>query len=307
MRIAVLGAGAVGGYYGALLARAGHEVGFVARGQALEAIRARGLAVRSGLGDFTVTVRAEPDPALLGKAELAVVAVKTYSNPQALPLLRPLVGPETVVLTLQNGVDSAEEVAGVVGKDPVLAGATYIGVSVAEPGVIEHVGTARRIVFGEAFPPPRLTTRVSELAATLSAAEVDAEGVADSRVALWEKLIFLAPLAGSTAAARLPIGPCRDDPEFRETASRAMSEVEAVARAEGVPVAPDVHDQKMRYLDSTHPAMRSSMMMDVVAGRPTEVEALLGGVVRRGRALGIATPVMQALYGVLRPLAGGRV
>ncbi|RPJ63508.1 MAG: 2-dehydropantoate 2-reductase [Acidobacteria bacterium] len=306
MRIAVLGAGAVGGYYGALLARAGHEVGFVARGQTLDAIRSRGLTVHSGLGNFTASVRAEADPALLGGAELAIVAVKTYSNPEALPLLRPLAGPETSVLTLQNGVDSADEVAAVVGERHVLAGATYIAASLAEPGVVEHVGTARRIVFGEAFGPPGVTPRVAAVAAVLAEAGVQVEAVDDCRVALWEKLIFLAPLAGTTAAARLPVGPCWADPAFREVTARAMAEVEAVARAEGIAVAPDVRDQKLRYLDNSPPTMRTSMMMDVVAGRPTEVEALLGAVVRRGRARGVATPAIETLHGVLRPLAGGR-
>ncbi len=306
MRIAVLGAGAVGGYYGALLARAGHEVGFVARGQTLDAIRARGVTVRSGLGDFTAPARAESDPALLGEAELVVVAVKTYSNPEALPLLGPLTGASTSVLTLQNGVESAEEVAEVVGQAPVLAGATYIGASVAAPGVIEHVGTARRIVFGEAFGPPGVTGRVSGVTAVLAGAGVEAEAVDDCHVALWEKLIFLAPLAGMTTAARLPIGPCWAEAAFRQATARAMAEVEAVARAEGVPVAADVREQKLRYLDNSPPGMRSSMMMDVVAGRRTEVEALLGAVVRRGRARGVATPVVEALYGVLKPLSGGR-
>jgi 2-dehydropantoate 2-reductase len=307
MRIAVLGAGAVGGYYGALLARAGHEVGFVARGQTLDAIRARGVTVHSGLGDFTVPARAESDPALIGEVELAIVAVKTYSNAEALPLLGPLAGGSTtLVLTVQNGVESAEEVAAVVGKARVLAGATYIGASVAAPGVVEHVGTARRIVFGEAFGPPGVTARVSNLAAVLAGAGVEAEAVDDCRVALWEKLIFLAPLAGMTAASRLPIGPGWAEPAFREATARAMAEVEAVARAEGVPVAADVRDQKLRYLDNTPPAMRSSMMMDVVAGRRTEVEALLGAVVRRGRARGVPTPVVETLYGVLKPVSGSR-
>jgi 2-dehydropantoate 2-reductase len=203
-------------------------------------------------------------------------------------------------------VDSGEEVAAVVGRDHVLAGATYIGASVAEPAVVEHVGTARRIVFGEAFERGGVTPRVAAVEALLAAAGVQAEAVDDPRVALWEKLIFLAPLAGMTASARLPIGPCWAEEAFRDATSRAMAEVEAVARAEGIPVAADVREQKLRYLDNSPPAMRSSMMMDVVAGRRTEIEALLGAVVRRGRSRGVATPVLETLYGVLKPLAGGR-
>ena len=150
MRIAVIGAGAVGGFYGARLAQAGHDVTFVARGANLDAIRARGIRVKSGLGDIALAVRAESDPARIGPVDLVVVAVKTYSNPQALPLVAPLVGPGTMVLPLQNGVDSADQLAAIVGPGPVLGGTTYIAVTLVEPGLIEHVGSVRRIVFGEA-------------------------------------------------------------------------------------------------------------------------------------------------------------
>ena len=305
MKIAVIGAGAVGGFYGALLARAGHDVALVARGPNLQVIRSGGLSVRSPLGDFVVFPRADDDSTRIGVVDLAILAVKTYSNPEALPLLRPLVGPRTAVLTLQNGVDSAAEVAAVVGEDHVLAGATYIGVSLPEPGVVEHVGTARRIVMGEAFGQAIVTERLMVIETAFRRAGIDAEAVADSRSALWEKLVFLAPLAGLTGAARLPIGPLRAAPEFREAAMRAMGEVEALARAEGAVLPADVCDQKMAYLEASSPAMRSSLMMDLVAGRPTEVEALLGSVVRRGREAGVATPVMQALYAVLSPFSRG--
>jgi len=299
MRIAVLGAGAVGGFYGARLARAGHQVSFVARGRNLEALRSSGMSVRSDLGDFVVYPAAESDPVRIGTVELAIVAVKTYSNGEALPLLKPLVGPGTMVLTLQNGLDSAAEVAAVVGEGHVLAGTTYIGVSLEAPGEVLHVGTARRIVFGEAFGPARVSERVARLEEVLRGADIHAEAVADSRTALWEKLVFLAPIAALTAAARLPIGPLRSSPEFREAAMRAMREVESVARAEGVGLPADVCEQKMAYTDATSPAMRSSLMMDVVAGRQTEVEALLGGVVRRARQHGVPVPAMQTLYAVL--------
>ncbi len=306
MRIAALGAGAVGGFYGARLARAGHHVSFVARGRNLEAIRTSGMSVRSELGDFVVYPDAEADPAAIGTVELAIVAVKTYSNAEALPLLRPLVGPGTLVLTLQNGVESAADVAAVVGEDHVLAGATYIGVSLEAPGQVRHVGTARRIVFGEAFGAPRATERAGRIAEVLRAADIDAEAVADSRAALWEKLVFLAPLAALTAASRLPIGPLRAGPGFREAVMRAMREVEAVARAEGVALAADVCEQKLAYMEASPPSMRSSLMMDLVAGRPTEVEALVGGVVRRARGHGVPTPAMQTLHAVLGVHAAGR-
>jgi 2-dehydropantoate 2-reductase len=305
MRIAIVGAGAVGGYYGARLAQAGHDVTLIARGANLEAIRAEGVRVRSAAGAFAVPVRAESDPALVGPVDLVVLAVKTYSNQQALPLVPPLVGAATAVLTLQNGVDSADELAAVVGRAPVLAGTTYIGATLVEPGVIDYIGTVRRIILGEAFGDRVVTDRVSRIREALAAADIQADAVADSRIPIWEKFIFLAPVAALTAAARLAIGPAWAQPAFREAVNAAMAEVEALARHAGVAVAADVREQKMRYLDASPPAMRSSMMVDITSGRPLELEALVGTVVRRGRAAGIATPVLAALYGVLKPFENG--
>jgi 2-dehydropantoate 2-reductase len=305
MRIAVVGAGAVGGYYGARLAQAGHDVALIARGANLEAIRTRGLRLRSAAGELVVSVRAESDPALVGPVDLVVLAVKTYSNPQALPLVPPLVGPGTAVLPLQNGVDSADQLAVLVGEAPVLAGTTYIGATLVEPGVINYVGTVRRIVFGEAFGERVVTGRVSRIREILAAADIQAEEAADSRVPIWEKFIFLAPIAALTTAARLPIGPAWAQPAFREAFDAAMAEVEALARHAGVPVAADVRAQKLRYLDVSPPTMRSSMMVDITSSRPLELDALVGTVVRRGRAAGIPTPVMAALYGVLKPFENG--
>ncbi len=305
MRVAIVGAGAVGGYYGMRLAQAGHAVTLIARGANLEAIRARGLCVRSAAGECVVRVRAESDPGVVGVVDLVILAVKTYSNPQALPLVPPLVGAGTAVLPLQNGVDSADQLAAVVGQVPVLAGTTYIGATLVEPGVVEYVGTARRIVLGEAFGERVVTGRVSRIRETLAGADIQAEAAADSRVPIWEKFIFLAPVAALTSAARLPIGPAWAQPAFREAADAAMAEVEALARHASVPVAEDVRTQKLRYLDTSPPTMRSSMMVDLTSGRPLELEALVGTVVRRGRAAGIPTPVMAALYGVLKPFEHG--
>jgi 2-dehydropantoate 2-reductase len=307
MRIAIIGAGAVGGYYGARLAQAGHDVVFIARGASLEAIRARGLTVRSPLGDIEARVQAEEDPRRVGHVDLVVLAVKTYSNPQALPLIPPLVGPDTSVLSLQNGVDSADEIAAVTGPGPVLAGTTYIAATLVAPATVEHVGSLRRIILGEAFGERRVTDRVAGVTAVLSSADIQAESAVEVRIPVWEKFIFLAPIAGLTAAARLPVGPAWAQPAFRAACERAMAEVEALARHAGVAVADDVCVQKMRYLDASPPTMRSSMMVDLTSGRPLELEALIGTVVRRGRAAGIATPVMETLYGVLKPLEHGTV
>ncbi len=305
MKVAVVGAGAVGGYYGARLAQAGHDVTLIARGANLQAIRAKGFRVRSAAGDLVARVGAESDPARVGPVDLVVFAVKTYSNPDALQLLPPLVGPGTAVLSLQNGVDSADELSTIVGRKPMLAGTTYIAGTLIEPGVVEHVGTVRRIVFGEAFGDRTVTERVSRIREAMAGADIQAEAVADSRVSVWEKFIFLAPLAALTAAARLPIGPAWAQPAFRDTFDRAMAEVEALARHAGVPVAADVRAQKLRYLDASPPTMRSSMMVDITSGRPLELDALVGAVVRRGLDAGVPTPVMSTLYGILKPFEQG--
>jgi 2-dehydropantoate 2-reductase len=305
MKVAIIGAGAVGGYYGARLAQAGHDVVLIARGANLEAIRAGGVRVRSTLGNLEVRVRAESDPSRVGPVDLVIVAVKTYSSREAFRLVPPLVGPETAVLSLQNGVDSADDLSAVVGRAPMLAGTTYIGATLVEPGVVEHVGTVRRIVFGEAFGERIVSARVLRICRAMAAADIQAETAADSRVPLWEKFIFLAPIAGLTAAARLPVGPAWAQPAFREAVDRAMAEIEALARHGGIPVAADVRAQKLRYLDASPPTMRSSMMVDITSGRPLELEALMGAVVRRGLAAGIPTPVMATLYGILKPFEHG--
>jgi 2-dehydropantoate 2-reductase len=308
MKIAVLGSGAVGGYYGARLARAGHDVTFIARGAHLAAMREKGLEIRSPmLGGFTVRAAAEEDTTKVGHVDVVIVAVKAYDNPSALPMVRPMMGEHTCVLTLQNGVDSVAELAGVVGETPVLGGTTYIATALAAPGVIEQTGTHRRIVFGEVFGDlPRLTERVREIHAALAAADIQAEAVEDGRVPIWEKFIFLVSLAGFTGAARLPIGPVWADPMIRQQFLEGCREVERVARAEGVPVAVDVIERIAGYVGGIPGTMRSSLLIDLSQGRRIEVEALQGAVVRRAARAGVPVPIMSTLYAVLKPWASPR-
>jgi 2-dehydropantoate 2-reductase len=302
MRIAILGSGAVGGYYGARLSRMGHEVTFLARGAHLAAIRERGLEIRSPLGDFVVKAEATDDPAAVGVVDAVLFAVKTYDNDTALPMLRPLAGPSTTVLTLQNGVDSVDQVASVVGRDAVLGGATYIATALAAPGLIEQTGTHRRVVFGEVFGQREsVTPRVARLAAAMIAADIQAEPKADVRVPLWEKFVYLAPFAGFTGAARLPIGALWSQSGFPALFLEAVGEVERVARAEGVKVSPTVGQDITRYIESIPPTTRSSLLIDLQQGKRIEVEALPGSVARRGARVGVATPIMSALYSVLKP------
>lgn len=304
LRIAVVGAGAVGGYFGALLARAGHEVGFVARGAHGEAIRRKGLTIRRFDGEFTVKAAATPDPVELGPADLVLLAVKSYDNGSALPLLPPLVGPRTTVLTLQNGVDSPDEAAAVVGREAVLGGAAYIATAIAEPGVIQQTGNYQRIAFGEVFSPgPELSDRVARLAEVFTGAGIEALPAADGRVQLWEKFIYLAAMSGMTGAARQPIGVVRGDPVSRRRMFDAIREVEAVARAEGVPVARDIVERLSVFVDGVPASMRSSLLIDLSQGRRIEVEGLQGSVVRRAARLGVPVPIMETLYAVLRAAA----
>jgi 2-dehydropantoate 2-reductase len=307
MNIAILGSGAVGGYYGARLARSGHDVTFIARGAHLAAIRERGLEIRSpALGDFIVRGRAEDDTAKVGPVDLVLVAVKTYDNPTALPLLKPLLGAGTAVLTVQNGVDSPGEVAAIAGEERTLGGTTYIATALEAPGLIVQTGDHRRIVFGEAFGAlPRMSERVTRIHEAFAAADIQSFPVEDGRVPIWEKFIFLAALAGFTGAARLPIGPVWGDPFVRSMFLAGSREIEAVARAEGVPVAADVLERIVPYVDRIPGTMRSSLLIDLQQGKRIEVESLHGTVVRRGAALGVPTPIMSTLYSVLKLHAAG--
>ena len=308
MTFAIVGSGAVGGYYGATLARAGHEVTFLARGAHLAAMRERGLTVRSSLGDFTVRARAEEDPATVPPVDVAIFAVKTYSNATALRVLQGVTGGATVALTLQNGVDSADEIASAIGCERVLAGSAYVATALSQPGLIEQTGTHRRIVFGEVFgATSRISERVARIHDAFSSAGIVSEPVADARVPIWEKFCYLAPFAAFTGAARLPIGPLWSDASTRRVMEAAFGEVEAVARAEGVALPPGVVRRLVDYVDSLPASSRSSLLIDVQQGKPIEVEALVGAAVRRGARAGLPTPLLSALYAVLKPHAQGSV
>lgn len=301
MRIAIVGAGAVGGYFGARLARAGQEVAVVARGAHLEAIRRDGLQVKSqALGDVVARVTASADPREIGPVDLVVFTVKTYDNPSAIPLLAPLLGPDTAVLTLQNGVDSADQIAAAVGEARVLGGTTYVATAVTAPGVITQTGTHRSIIFGEAFGArAAISPRVGAIADVMHPADIQVTAVPDARVPIWDKFVYLAPFAGFTGGARLPIGPIWQRSHVREMFYAAAREVAAIAAAEGVTISADRFDTLAVYMDGIPPTTRSSLLIDLEAGKRIEVEALHGAALRRAARHGIATPVLATLYAVL--------
>ncbi len=301
MRITVLGSGGLGGYFGALLARAGHEVTFIARGAHLEAMRARGLQVKSVHGDFHLhPVRATDRPEDAPPADLVLCAVKTYHIPATVGMLPQLLGPEGVVLTAQNGVEAPDQVAVVVGVERVLAGAVWVVSQVEAPGIIRQESAFRRIVVGEL--DGRLTLRAQAVARVFAEAGAEAEATAEIRKVLWTKFLFIAAIGGVGSVTRLPVGAWREVPETRALLEQAMREIEAVARAEGVDLDPDVVPRTMAFVDGLAPTATASMQRDVEAGRPLEIEAMSGAVVRIGGRRGIPTPAHAFLYAALKPI-----
>ncbi len=304
MRIAVIGAGGTGGYYGALLARAGEDVTFVARGAQLEAIRKSGLTVRSRLaGNFHVACRATDDPREIGPVDLILLCVKAYDTAQAAAHLPALVGPETMILSVQNGIDNETQIARVVGAGHVLGAAAHISSVVAEPGVIAQTAGPGLITFGEMDGRP--SERTERLLGTFQRGGIAAKVHPNITVALWEKFIFICALSGVTALTRLPIGPILADPETAALLRGTMMEVEVLARAEGIGIA-GYPDMAMTFAAGLEPAMRGSMYYDLAAGRRLELSTLNGTVVRLGREKGIPTPLNGVIYAALRPYEHGR-
>jgi 2-dehydropantoate 2-reductase len=302
MRIGVMGAGGVGGYFGALLARGGHDVSFVARGAHLRAIQERGLEVRSLVpGRFTVRAKATPDPAAVGPVDAVLFCVKSYDTEAAAAAIRPMVGPETVVISPQNGVDNVEKIARVVGPGRVLGGAAYILASIEAPGVIAQTGGPRRLVFGEL--DGARSARAERFLEACRASEVNAEITTDVRRTLWEKFLLLAPNAALTALSGLTVGEIRACPETRRLLREMMGEVRAVAEAEGVPIPLEAVDRNLAFLDTLEPGFRSSLHHDLTHGRRMELEALSGTVVALGQKHDLPTPLNFAAYACLKPYA----
>jgi len=299
MKIGVVGAGGIGGYYGACLARAGSEVGLIARGDHLAAIREHGLRVRADDGDFTVRVAASDDPTEIGPCDAVLFCVKSYDTDQAAALLGPLLRPETGALSLQNGVDNEEKIAARIGPEHVLGGVSFILAHIAEPGVVEQVGSVRRVVFGEL--DGSRSERVTRLLAEFRAAEIDTDLADDIRVVLWDKFAYLCALAGLTTVTRLPIDKLLAVPETRNLFREIVHEVSLVARAERVKLADDIVDQKTAFAELLGPDSFSSLHHDLVTGHRLELDALHGEVTRRAARHGISVPVSEMIYALLRP------
>lgn len=304
MRIAVMGAGAVGGYFGARLQAAGADVAFLARGRHLAAIRQDGLRIESASGELQLTdIVATDDPAAVGPVDVVLFAVKLWDTEAAAAAIRPLIGPRTAVITLQNGVTSLDVLSAALGRQHVVGGVAHIAAQVFAPGIIRHTGTMARLSFGEldGHPSERLTL-FHGLAAK---AGFDAILSADILSMIWEKFAFLAPFSGVTALTRQPVGIIRAVPETRALFLDAVAEVVQLAHAKGVALGPDVVERIGGLFDALVPEMKSSMLNDLERGGRLELPWLSGAVARLGAELPMPTPVHRAIAAALAPYVYG--
>ncbi len=301
MRVAVFGTGGVGAYFGARLAEVGNEVVFVARGDHLDAIRAHGLRVDSVLGDMLVKPAAASDSAAgVGPVDFVLLGVKTWQVAGVAPALKPLLGPETLVVPLQNGVETAELLAAELGAQHVAGGVCGGICFIVAPGHVKHIGGVTFIKFGELDRTK--SARVERLRTEFAKAKVDTAVPDDIRVSLWEKLMLVVPFGGIGAVSRAPIGVLTKTPETRALLVAGMREIAAVAAAQGVRLSPETLERTLAMLDRTTPAGTSSLQRDIAAGKPSELDAWTGAVVRLGAATGVRTPLHAFIYAALLPL-----
>jgi 2-dehydropantoate 2-reductase len=305
MRIAVMAAGAVGGYFGGRMAAAGHDVAFIARGAHRDAIRRDGLRIESTGGDLHLEdVNVTDDATQVGAVDVVLFAVKLWDTETAGEQARPLVGPNTRVITLQNGVDSVERLVPILGDDATIGGATYIVATIARPGVIRHTGTVAKIRCG------RLDRRADAVLASyveqIKAANIDITLSDHMLLDVWKKFVLLSGTSGITAATRQPLGAVRDDEDMRAFFYRLMHETIAVGRAAGVEFPPDFPAELDRSVASFAPTMKASMANDLEAGNRLELDWLAGKVVALGRKYGMSTPGHEAVYAILKPYRMGR-
>ncbi len=297
MRTVVMGAGGLGGYFGGMLARSGAPVTFIARGAHLQALQQRGLRVRSVHGDFTIPVHACADPAGLAVADFVLFCVKTYDVAAAAALLQPVVGADTVILTLQNGVDTPYELQARFGRGTVLAGVTRIGSTLVAPGEVVQETADRTIVFGSL--DGQAWHQVEKVRQLLDRAGIPVRVCADIRQHLWEKLVYISAFSGLSTLTRLTVTQLLAHEPTRALYRTVMQETAAVARAAGVAVSPRLVEDIMAYLDALDDPGQSSMAVDLQRRRRLEVEAIHGAVVRHGQRLGVPTPVNATIYRAL--------
>ncbi|WP_428422476.1 ketopantoate reductase family protein [Methylibium sp.] len=304
MKIAVMGTGGVGGYFGARLAQSGCDVTFIARGAHLAAIRAHGLKVTSPLGDVHLAdTRATDDPREIGPVDVVLFAVKLWDTESAVQAIRPLVGDDTAVISLQNGVVKDDMLMAALGEHAVVGGVCYIAASIAEPGVIAHSGTLQKLVIGEYGGSP--SKRVQRFHDACRRAGIDTEISVDIGRTIWEKFVFLVGMSAATSSTRCPIGQVRSDPHARRLLANLLQEVVDVGAALGIQLDRDFAETRLRLCDQLPADMTSSMHRDLERGNRLEVQWLSGDVSRRGRSVGIPTPFNTAVHDILAIHAAG--
>lgn len=301
MKIAIFGAGGVGGYFGARLQQAGHEVAFIARGRHLEALRTNGLTLKSPIGDARLKVTAVEEPKDAGNPDVVLFAVKLWDTEDA---ARQLAGTHGTVIPFQNGVESIERIGRILGAERVMGGAAYIAGRIAEPGVIAQTGPMARLRFGPVLASQKLAAEA--FYAACRDAKIDAELSDDISRVLWEKFVLLVAVSAATAVTRHPLGVVRADPDMRWLLESAMRETWAVGRKRGVLLADNLVAQTLAQVDTLPPEMRASMAADLEAGGRLEAPWLSGAVARMAAEAGIDAPVNRAVYAALKPFIDGK-
>ena len=301
MRIAIFGTGGAGGYFGAQLARAGEDVIFIARGKHLQAIQTQGLRVETSKGEIVIhPAQAADDPARVGVVDLAIVGVKTWQVIEAARTMQPMIGPKTFVVPLQNGIEAPSQLAEVLGVEHVLGGLCGTMSWIVGPGHIRSIGEMHFIKFGELHRRP--SERAERLRQVFERAGVKVEVPSDIHVSLWEKFLFVASFGGVGAVTRAPIGVIRSLPETRQLLEQCLREIFSVARARQIALADGSVEKSMAFLDSLAPGGTTTLQRDIFDGKPSELEAWNGAVVRLGREVGVATPIHEFIYYSLLPL-----
>jgi len=304
MKIAVMGAGGVGGYFGGRLAQAGHEVSFVARGRHLEALRSKGLTLKSALGEATMNVKAAQNPAELGDADIVLFAVKLWDTESAAQQIRPLLEKGGMVIPFQNGVESIERIGKVLGPERVMGGAAYIAGRIAEPGVISQIGAMARLRFGPVLPAQKKAAEA--FLAACQGAKIDAELTDDIVKVLWEKFVLLVAVSATTTVTRSTLGVVRADPDLRWLLETVMRETWALGRKRGVKLADDFVAQTVKFVDGLPAEMRASMAADLEAGGKLEAPWLSGAVARMSREAGLEAPANRTVFAALKPYVDGK-
>lgn len=304
MRFAIMGAGGVGGYYGAKLARAGHDVTYIARGDHLRAIQARGMSLRGPDGEIVVAnVQATDAPETLAAVDVILFCVKLFDTEAAAQAIAPLHSKGGVCISLQNGVDGQDRIGAVLGTDRIMGGLAFVSAVIESPGVIRYNSKVSSIRFGEA--DGNLSQRAMRFRDACVAAGIGAEVVSDIRAAQWNKFVGLATNAALTSLVRKPAGVVYHDPELIALARAAFQEGADIARAMGIALPDDIVERSLVTHQAFPPQMYASMYHDLARGRPLELESLSGLIVRKGRELGVPTPVHAMAYACLKPYVNG--